>query len=82
MFGFGKKADPAPMMTGMYVMEEDEEDEEEEEEVHTAENPYCSELDCWCHTDVDYHAQVQHPEVTEEEVEVSYSFFGISLKRR
>lgn len=27
-------------------------------EVHTPENPYCDDLSCPCHTDVDYHDQV------------------------
>ncbi len=29
-----------------------------EDLVHTLEYPYCDRLDCWCHTDVAYHAQV------------------------
>jgi hypothetical protein len=24
-------------------------------EVHTPENPYCNDLSCFCHTDLDYH---------------------------
>ena len=26
--------------------------------VHTADNPYCDDLSCWCHTDEEYHTQV------------------------
>ncbi len=25
---------------------------------HTANNPYCNNPGCWCHTDVSYHAEV------------------------
>jgi hypothetical protein len=32
--------------------------EEETAPVHTALNPYCGDLSCWCHTDVEYHDHV------------------------
>ena len=47
------------------------------EEVHTPHHPYCSDLSCWCHTSVAYHAQVQFPQPTEVEVQQAYSFFGL-----
>ena len=28
------------------------------DEVHTPTNPYCENLSCWCHTNVEYHDQV------------------------
>jgi hypothetical protein len=54
----------------------------EEEEAHTLEHPYCGNLACWCHTNVEYHEQVTEfaPEVDEEEVEQAYWFFGLVRK--
>jgi hypothetical protein len=40
---------------------------------------YCDSLTCWCHVDVSYHEVVMHPQVTAEEVQQAYSFFGILL---
>jgi hypothetical protein len=37
------------------------EEPEEMAPVHTAQNPYCGDLSCRCHTDVDYHDQVTSP---------------------
>ena len=45
--------------------------------IHTASCPYCGELDCWCHTDVEYHDQVQHPAYSDEDVERACSFYNI-----
>jgi hypothetical protein len=53
-----------------------------EEDVHTPANPYCSHVGCWCHTNVEYHAEVQRPVVTDEEIDVAYNFFSIPRKRR
>lgn len=48
------------------------------EDEHTSENPYCGDLDCWCHTDVDYHDEVTHPVATEEEIDLAYAYLGLS----
>lgn len=48
------------------------------EDVHTADNPYCGDLACWCHTDADYHDEVTHPQATEEEIELAYTYLGLS----
>ncbi len=52
-----------------------------EDDVHTPENPYCDDPDCWCHTDMDYHEEVTHPDVTDEEITQAYHFFGLSWRR-
>jgi hypothetical protein len=51
MFGLGgsRGQAAAPVVTVV---------QDETAEVHTAANPYCGNLSCWCHTDVDYHFQV------------------------
>jgi hypothetical protein len=46
--------------------------------VHTPDNPYCSDLDCWCHTSVEYHDLATELYVTDEDVEQAYSFYGLS----
>lgn len=48
-------------------------------EEHTTEHPYCGDLACWCHTNVEYHDDIQHPErhYTDEQVEQVYAFFGL-----
>lgn len=48
-----------------------------DDDVHTPENPYCGDPTCWCHTDADYHDEVIHPEITEEQVQTAYHFFEI-----
>jgi hypothetical protein len=45
------------LSSAMFAVEEDE----EEAPVHTAENPYCRDLSCSCHTDVAYHGLVTAP---------------------
>jgi len=49
---------------------------------HTPSDPYCDKdpRDCWCHTDSNYHSEVEHPEkrTTEQDVAVARSFFGLS----
>jgi hypothetical protein len=49
------------------------------DDVHTSLNPYCGNLSCWCHTNVSYHDDVQHPDrnPTQEEVNQAFSFFGL-----
>lgn len=44
---------------------------------HTPSRPYCGDATCWCHTNTDFHDEVQHPErrTTESDVEVARSFF-------
>lgn len=46
--------------------------------VHTAVRPYCGDLECWCHTDVEYHDEVQHPVYSEGDVEQAYRFYHLS----
>jgi hypothetical protein len=72
MFGLGRKNDQSSSDTSTSF----------DEEVHTAENPYCSNLSCWCHTNVEYHDQVQHPVASEEQIDEVYNFFSIPRKRR
>jgi hypothetical protein len=50
----------------------------EKNEVHTPENPYCDDLNCWCHTDVGYHSTVQYPAYLDEDVDLAYSFYEVS----
>jgi hypothetical protein len=48
--------------------------------VHTAENPYCGNVGCWCHTNVAYHSQVtdsSFSNMSVEELEQALAFFGI-----
>ena len=71
MFGLGRKSDQSSNTFTSF-----------DEEVHTPANPYCSNVQCWCHTNVTYHAEVQRPVVTEEEIDVAYNFFSIPRKRR
>ena len=41
---------------------------------------YCSDLDCWCHTDVDYHASVTGmSEASDEEIALANTFFGVAV---
>jgi len=49
------------------------------ESEHTPEHPYCGDQQCWCHYNIAYHDQIQHPErnQTPEQVEQAYSFFGL-----
>ncbi len=46
---------------------------------HTASNPYCSDIRCWCHTDVAYHAEVTGLRETTDEAEYKavLSFLGL-----
>ena len=57
-------------------------DDQVMDDVHTAENPYCSVLSCWCHTNVEYHGQVQHPVASEKQIDEVYNFFSIPRRRR
>lgn len=52
--------------------------DEETGEEHTPENPYCSDMSCWCHTDLDYHESVEYPEYSQEEIDRAYDFFDLS----
>jgi hypothetical protein len=38
---------------------------------------YCSDLSCWCHTDVEYHDTIQHPEYSDEDLEQVYVFYEV-----
>jgi hypothetical protein len=59
-------------------MDEDKQDVMGEDDgVHTPDNPYCCDLDCWCHTDVGYHSTVQYPTYLNEDVELAYSFYEV-----
>ena len=54
------------------------------ESVHTPENPYCGDLNCWCHTSIPWHAWQENTldrVHSEEEHEQARSFFGIGKKR-
>ena len=66
-----------PMKRG--VWNEDQEDflVSVDDGVHTAICPYCGNLECWCHTDVEYHDIVTHPAATDEDVEQAYGFYRI-----
>jgi hypothetical protein len=44
---------------------------------HTSSNPYCSDMSCWCHTNLDYHADVtefDEETVDTDEYETALSF--------
>ncbi len=64
-------------------MQEEQENEwwlEEDDgaEVHTAACPYCGDITCWCHTDVEYHEGVtEMGEASDEELAEAYAFFGL-----
>ena len=45
-------------------------------EVHTPGNPYCGNLSCWCHTDLDYHDQVTSASLGDE---VDDSLFAFAM---
>lgn len=45
--------------------------------VHTPQNPYCTDLTCWCHRESSYHNAVTQPLTSDSDVTVAYSFFGI-----
>lgn len=45
--------------------------------LHTARNPYCDDVSCWCHTDVAYHDWLQHPAYSSEEVKQVFSFYEV-----
>jgi len=54
------------------------------EGVHTPENPYCSDLSCWCHTSIAWHAWQENTldrVHSEQEHEQARSFFGMGKKR-
>ncbi len=59
-----------------------EDDQGTFDDVHTSLNPYCNDLNCWCHTNVSYHDDVQHParRHTQEEVDQAFSFFGLGRR--
>jgi hypothetical protein len=49
---------------------------------HTSSNPYCGDLSCWCHTDVDYHSTVTGPFASDAiDTDVLYSFLGWENKQ-
>lgn len=52
------------------------------EATHTAENPYCGDASCWCHTDLTYHGAVEHPAYQDGEVEQAYDFFELVYEGR
>ena len=76
MFGWGKRTEPDE------VSWQDDQASDGDDGVHTPAHPYCRNVLCWCHTDVDYHDQVtgSFADVTEEQVEEAYSFFGVLRK--
>lgn len=40
---------------------------------------YCRDLDCWCHTDVDYHASVTSmSEASADEIALANTFFEVA----
>src|SRR5579885_1719527 len=45
--------------------------------VHTPQNPYCSDLNCWCHSESRYHDVVTQPLTGEADTSLAYTFFGI-----
>jgi hypothetical protein len=53
---------------------------EEAATVHTPENPYCRNLSCWCHTDVEYHDQVTSPLLVIEVDETLFAFAMATLR--
>jgi hypothetical protein len=39
---------------------------------------YCTDLNCPCHTDVDYHAQITAiPQYSDDEISSAFRYFGI-----
>lgn len=61
------------------LLEEDTDEESSDlDDVHTSDNPYCDDLDCWCHSDVEYHEDATHPDVTDEEITTAHRFFGFA----
>lgn len=48
-----------------------------DDEVHTAVCPYCGNVECWCHTNIEYHDMVTHPSATDEDVEQAYGFYNL-----
>lgn len=63
----------------MRQRESQEEETTVSQDVHTPDQPYCENLDCWCHSDATYHEQVIHPVVTDEEIEMAYRFLGLTV---
>jgi hypothetical protein len=54
-----------------------------EDTVHTADNPYCADPACWCHSSVSYHEEVTDVLATtadEETVSTAWSFFGFGRR--
>jgi hypothetical protein len=66
-------------MLGFYSTSGDEEEQVTYDDEHTASNPYCSDLSCWCHSSVPYHAEVTEmgETTTEEAYTQALSFFGV-----
>ena len=50
--------------------------------VHTPENPYCSNFACWCHSASAYHQIVTEPLTTDGDIELAYTFFGLTGQER
>ena len=50
------------------------------DDVHTLENPYCNDPQCWCHTSISYHDVVIHPTAltSEEEWRQIYAFHELT----
>jgi hypothetical protein len=46
--------------------------------VHTSEHPYCSNLGCWCHTNLEYHSQVTDFQA-ESDVDDTLFAFALAL---
>lgn len=44
---------------------------------HTPDNPYCSDITCFCHSSVEYHAQVTTLHSTSDEIAQAYDFFEV-----
>lgn len=49
--------------------------------VHTAQNPYCDDISCWCHNESTYHDVVTQPFTNDADATLAYAFFGIGQGR-
>ena len=48
-------------------------------EEHTPNNPYCGDVSCWCHTNLDHHSLAQDPVngFNEDDYQHAYAFYGV-----
>jgi hypothetical protein len=67
-------------MLGFYSTSDDEDEQVTNNDEHTASSPYCSNLSCWCHTNVEYHSSVTDLSGTVDgaDYQAALRFYGIS----